>query len=250
MSQKGESINHVTLKLASFEGPLDLLLHLIKDAEMDIYDIQISSITDQYLSIINRTGQMPLDAIGQYLVMASTLMEIKSRMLLPVIDYEVAEDEIDPRTDLVEQLVEYQNFKNASNKLESMASNRSDYFSKEQSCTPKEVVDEQPLVIPGLNLDVLQNAFKRVLVKQVERQPVQKKINVQSFSLADKITEIEQILVCSNGRLTFDDLFEHPMVVSEIVLTFLAILELSKLDQIKLKQTNSYEMIQIIKVEV
>lgn len=249
MSQKGESINHVTLKLASFEGPLDLLLHLIKDAEMDIYDIQISSITNQYLSIINRTDQMPLDTIGQYLVMASTLMEIKSRMLLPVIDYEVEEDEIDPRTDLVEQLIEYQNFKNASNKLGAMASNRSDYFSKEQSRTPKEVVDEQPLVIPGLSLDVLQNAFKRVLLRQVDRQPVQKKINMQPFSLADKIIEIEQILESSNGRLTFDDLFEQPMVVSEIVITFLAILELSKMKQIKLKQTNSYETIQIVKIE-
>ncbi|MHC9532702.1 segregation and condensation protein A [Dellaglioa sp. L3N] len=249
MSQNIEAISDVTLKLASFEGPLDLLLHLIKDSEMDIYDIQISEITDYYLSIINHAEKMSLEVIGQYLVMASTLMKIKSQMLLPVEVSEIEETQIDPRTDLVKQLIDYQIFKDAAGELGVKASNRANYFSKEQSRVPKNDFVNQQLDIPGLDLESLQNAFKRVLMKQVNQQPVEKKIKVQQFSLTDKILEIERIVTNSIGRLTFDDLFEDSMRVDEIVITFLAILELSKLNQIELKQVNSHENIQILKIE-
>lgn len=250
MSQKFKSISQVTLKLASFEGPLDLLLHLIKDSEMDIYDIQISEITEQYLAIIKYSENMSLDVVGQYLVMASTLMKIKSQMLLPAEFSDVEETQSDPRANLVEQLIEYQIFKEAAGELGIRESKRANYFSKEQSCVPQDRFDEPQLDIPGLDLETLENAFKRVLIKQINHQPIEKKINLQLSSLSDKILKIKKIILNSNKSLKFDDFFEVSTTVDEIVITFLAILELSKLKQIKLKQANSHEMIQILKIEL
>lgn len=249
MSQKFKSISQVTLKLTSFEGPLDLLLHLIKDSEMDIYDIQISEITEQYLTIIKDAANMSLDVIGQYLVMASTLMKIKSQMLLPAEFSNVEETQTDPRASLVEQLIEYQIFKEAAGELSVRENKRANYFSKEQSSIPKNRFDKPQLDIPGLDLETLENAFKRVLIKQINHQPIEKKINVQLASLSDKISEIKKIILNSNKSLIFSDFFEITTTVDEIVVTFLAILELSKLNQIKLKQANSHEMIQILKIE-
>lgn len=222
------------IKLDIFEGPLDLLLHLIKKHEVDIYDIPIALITEQYLGYIEMMKEMNLDIAGEFLVVAATLVHIKSKMLLPV-DEEAQADEddgVDPREELVRRLLEYQRYKEAAKELgERMILGR-DVFARGSDIELDGLGEETGLM--NISVFELMEALKDVLA----RAPKDKKIEltVERFKIADKINYVLERLN-SEKSAAFTSLFPPAAVRGEIIVTFLAILELAKLQMIKINQT-------------
>ncbi len=221
------------IKLDIFEGPLDLLLHLIKKNEVDIYDIPISVITEQYLEYIDLMKEMNLNLAGEFLVMAATLVHIKSRMLLPLPELaEEDEEGNDPRQELMERLLEYQRYKEASEALAGRTMLGRDVFAR----GPAPVLEEpggQPPV--GVSIFALVEALKEIL----KRAPAESVIEVSAerFTVAEKINAVLDTLAASGGTATFEALFERGAPRGEIIVTFLAVLELVKLLLIKIHQT-------------
>ena len=165
--QNSRTAEHLTFKLDQFEGPLDLLLHLIKQNEMDIYDIQVAEITSQYIDYLHQMQDLRLDIAGEYLVIAATLLNIKSKMLLPVEqEQQVEEDYVDPREDLVQQLVSHQLYQEVAAKFHVMEKQRMELFSREQAVN-EDVTYE---VSEGTTIDLLQKAFAKLMArKQVKK---------------------------------------------------------------------------------
>jgi segregation and condensation protein A len=218
------------VQLEIFEGPLDLLLHLIKKNEVSITDIPIATITEQYLATLDLMQTLSLDVAGEFLVMAATLIHIKSRMLLPVGADEPDEDEgFDPRDDLVRRLLEYQRFKEAADRLEQRDLLTRDVFTR--SAVPSE---EAPA--PGfreVSVFELITALRRV----IERLP---KDNAHEVTL-DKITVREKMTLLldtlrTSGKVFFESLFTAARTRMEVVVTFLAMLELVKVRAIRIVQ--------------
>ena len=221
------------IKLDIFEGPLDLLLHLIKKNEVDIYDIPISVITEQYLEYIELMKEMNLNLAGEFLVMAATLVHIKSRMLLPVPELEGEEEEgVDPREELIERLLEYQKYKEASEMLASRTMLGRDVFAR-----APEPVAETPGEQPPLDVSIfaLVEALKDILERSPEENVLE--VSADRFTVADKINSVLETLAASGGTATFEALFERGAPRGEIIVTFLAVLELVKLLLIKVHQT-------------
>jgi segregation and condensation protein A len=221
------------IKLDIFEGPLDLLLHLIKKNEVDIYDIPIAVITEQYLEYIELLKDMNLDLAGEFLVMAATLTHIKSRMLLPMDELAEGEEDEgpDPREELIRKLLEYQMYKEAAGELNERHILGRDVFTR-GGAVALEGGDE-----PGLmNVSVfdLMDALKGI----IERAPADKamELTVERFKIADKINYILD-LIGMHKSATFTSLFPEGATKGEIIVTFLAILELAKLLLIKAHQT-------------
>lgn len=224
----------MNIKLDIFEGPLDLLLHLIKRNEVDIYDIPIASVTEQYLGYIQMLKDMNLDFAGEFLVMAATLVHIKSKMLLPV-DEEAAEEDADgpdPRAELVERLLEYQRYKEAAGELNSHLMLGRDVFLRGHDI-PLEGMEETGFV--NVSVFDLMEALKGVL----ERAPKERalELTVERFRIADKINHILEVLN-ENKSAVFVSLFPEGATKGEIIVTFLAVLELAKLLLIKVHQTD------------
>ncbi len=220
------------VQLDIFEGPLDLLLHLIKKDEVDIYDIPIANITEQYLAYIDLLKDMNLNLAGEYLLMAATLTHIKSRMLLPIEGEEGGEDEgPDPREELVRMLLEYQRYKDAAAELDDRLRLGRDVFVRgtEVALEP----DDEPTLL-NVSLFDLMEALKSI----IERAPKDStmELTVDRFSLADKINHVLETLT-DKGSATFVSLFDRGATKGEMIVTFLAILELAKLVLIKVHQT-------------
>lgn len=243
-------MKEISLKLDVFEGPLDLLLHLIQTLEIDIYDIPIAEVTGQYMAYIHTMQTLELDVAGEYIVMAATLMSIKSKLLLPkqelVLDEE--EEELisgeDPRDALVAQLLEYRKFKYAAQVLKEKEEERGQYFTKEPSN-----LDEYKEVIPPLNPNQVTTidlflAFHDILERRKQLEPVETTISSESVTLEDKIAYIRLRLkqVPKNKGVSFNDLFAV-YTKSEVVTTFMALLELIKEGEIVAQQANNYEPI-------
>lgn len=235
------------VKLEVFEGPLDLLLYLIKKNEIDICDIPISEITEQYLEYLELMRLLDLDIAGEFLVMAATLMHIKSRILLPLEErekLEEEEEESDPREELVKKLLEYQKFKEAATRLEVLEANRRELFSR--------VIDEDVWVKDEegpffeANLFDLISAFSKVLTA-IPRQTFQE-IIVDEFSVEEKIGQILDHLKI-HPKTYFKKLFEHITKRLEVVCTFLALLELIRMKEIIVRQPKLFDEILVIKVE-
>lgn len=227
------------VQLEIFEGPLDLLLHLIKKNEVSITDIPIATITEQYLATLEVMQTLNLDVAGEFLVMAATLIHIKSRMLLPVTDTEEDEEEgADPRAELMRRLLEYQRFKDAADQLERRELLTRDVFVR--SAAPAE---ETPA--PGfreLSVFELLTALKRVL----DRLPK----DVVHEVLLDKITVREKMTLLldqlrAQGKILFESLFAEVKSRMEVVVTFLAMLELVKVRAIRIFQEEAAGPIQI-----
>ncbi|MFD2672846.1 segregation and condensation protein A [Marinicrinis sediminis] len=237
-------------KLEGFEGPLDLLLHLIDKAEVDIYDIPIVSITEQYLIYIRQLPQLELDPTSEFLVMAATLLQIKSKMLLPkppVIDLGMDdyEEDIDPRTELVEKLIEYKKYKSIAEHLRDKELARSLVYSKEPlDLTPfLPEVEQNP--VKGLHLADIVVAFQKALKKAAGRNTVTK-IRKDEISVKDRIGEIMQVLVNQpEKRMLFSRLFEEDRTREDLVVSFLALLELMKMKKIRCFQHRLFEEIVI-----
>lgn len=222
------------LKLEVFEGPLDLLLHLIKENKMDIFDIEIESITRQYLDYIHKMKEQNLDIASAYLVMASELTLIKARMLLPrpKVDEEEVEEE-DPREELVARLLEYQAYKEITKTLKENESKRQEIHTK----LPENInnyIEENTLITGEGSLDLLVDAFKKFLVRKSEEKPLSTKVTMKEITVSSRKLEIKSILK-KEKRVSFFKLF--PVSTKEyIVATFLAILDMARNKELLIKQ--------------
>ena len=227
-----------------FEGPLDLLLYLIKKNEVDIYDIPIAVITDQYLEYLDLMKALNLDVVGEFLVMASTLTAIKSRMLLPPSeDEEESGEEIDPRAELMEHLLEYQRYKEAAHQLKDRDLLEKDIFTRIQSEEQSLQVDKDTAVIE-VNLFDLVDALRKV----IERKDLAgdfMEVTVEKISVKDKMVEILEKLK-ENQQITFQSLFDEITTRYEIIVAFLSILELMRLRAVKVFQVHPYGEIRVI----
>lgn len=250
-------MNQLNVKLDVFEGPLDLLLHLIKTLEVDIYDIPIADITTQYVNYIKSMKILQLEIAGDYIVMAATLMSIKSKMLLPkqelILDDtgELIDEGEDPRAALVAQLLAYRKFKYAATVLKDKEAERGDYFTKEPSDL-RDYIDEMAPLDPGEvgTIDLFM-AFHDVLERQQQLVPQETTITNDLDSIEDKMLYITNLINESpkNHGVPFGALFTT-YTKSDIVTTFMAMLELIKAKEIKATQTDNYEPIMMYRLEV
>jgi len=224
----------VTVKLARFEGPLDLLLHLIKRDEIDIYDIPIAHITQQYLAYIELMRALDLEIAGEFLVMAATLMRIKAKMLLPLPAVGEEEDEGDPREELVQRLIEYRQFKEAAQTLKLKEGERRLLF--ERGMVPGE--DEAgPLPLAPATLFDLLDALNRVM-SRVSEPPVYE-VQGELYDVEDKMSLIART-VAEQGSVSFTELLLKCRARSEMIVTFIALLELIKLGQVTVIQSQNF----------
>ncbi|NQT93402.1 MAG: segregation/condensation protein A [Lentisphaerae bacterium] len=227
--------------LEVFEGPLDLLLYLIKKEEVDIYNIPIERITTQYMEYLTLMRMLDLNIAGEFIVMAATLMMIKSRMLLPVEERPELdeEDEDDPRWELVRQLVEYKKFKDAAGSLQEREAHRENVFALgggDVAVGP----DDSGLVLEDVSLFDLIAAFNDVL-KSARTEEIGE-IYGEAFTVADKIDAVLHA-VRQGGDVTFRTLFKNGALRGEIICTFLALLELLRLRQVCVQQDNAFSEI-------
>jgi segregation and condensation protein A len=228
------------VKLDIFEGPLDLLLYLIRKNEVDIYDIPIAEITRQYLDMLNLMRTLNLDIAGEFLVMAATLTHIKSRMLLPTPSSgDDEEEEEDPRKELVNRLLEYERFKEAARLLDGHDVLERDVFTRK----PSEEGEEEEL---ELSLFELIEALQRILKRS--SQELIHEITLERMSIEEKITEILDRLRSSGGEIDFHGLFEENPTRERIIFTFLALLELMKMRLVKVFQGKTFHPIKIKKI--
>ncbi|WP_127588230.1 segregation and condensation protein A [Paenibacillus koleovorans] len=237
----------VQFKLETFEGPLDLLLHLIDKSEIDIYNIPINEITDQYMEVLSGMQELELELTSEFLVMAATLLSIKSQMLLPkppVIefedDYYDMDDGYDPRAELVQKLIEYRKYKNIAEELREKELARSLIYTRE----PEDLTPFIPQVIEnpvkGLHVADLVFAFQRALRKMRQRHAVAR-IRRDEISVKDRMVQITDWLQDSGGRGLFSHLLDEGYDREDVVVTFLAILELMKTKQIVCFQNGLFD---------
>lgn len=232
------------IRLEVFEGPLDLLLYLIKKEELNIYDIPITRITEQYLEYLGLMEMMDLDVAGEFLLMAASLMQIKSRMLLPPDPEGIETDQEDPRAELVRRLLEYKAFKEAAEKLRHFEGQRSGVFSR-LGVEPQGGADLGGLLESSffdVSLFELMTAFSKVL----NRLPKASSHEVvkDQFSVADKMHAIFHYLV-KEPVIYFSGLFRDARNRYEVITTFLALLELIKQREVAVIQNNHFEEIEI-----
>ena len=221
-----------------FEGPLDLLLHLIKESKMDIMNIEIEEITKQYMDFLDKQEKMNLEISSEYLVLASELLEIKSRLLLPNNKDESLEDEEDPRDELINRLIEYQAYKNITKLLQDKELLRKDIYTK----TPENInnyVEESHEIHADVSLDDLINALQKYYQIKADKKPLNTKVTINEISVTSRRHDIKRLLK-DKKRVSFFELF--PVVSKEyIVATFLAILEMAKSRELIIKQEKNFD---------
>jgi segregation and condensation protein A len=233
------------VKLEQFEGPLDLLLYFIRRDEIDIYDIPIAQITAEYLQLIEDMKTMNLSVAGEFIIMAASLMRIKSRMLIPRPELDEEGEPIDPRTELVQQLVEYQRFKDASGEL-SMKWYEQSYHHKRSAVQEVDGVDDVGVYLRKVDLFDLAQYFKSAM----ERMPVitSYDLHQEPVSLDEKKHSIMKSFD-GDGILTFKRLLAKCEDKLEVIVTFLAILDLMRLNEIGIYQNELFEEIEIHRIE-
>ncbi len=230
------------VKINEFEGPLDLLLHLIKKENINIFDISIEEIIKQYLDYINKMKEENLDITSEYLVMASELIELKSKMLLPNKTEEV-EDEIEEATnDLINRLLEYDKYKNMTSELRNLETIRSKIHTRESEELLNYANNDD--IDYGIDLDDLVNAFQKFLEYKEMTKPLNTKIEKKEYSVDERCIEIRNKIKIK-GSLNFEDLFET-VTKEYVVVTFLAILSMAKKQEISINQDNNFNNITII----
>jgi segregation and condensation protein A len=230
------------VKLEIFEGPLDLLLYLIKRDEIDIYDISIERITRQYLEHLQAFKELNIDLAGEFVAMAANLIYLKSRSLLPADQQPPEEDaeEDDPRWELIRQLIEYKKFKEAGAQLHLRELEQECIFAREGGSSPPA---EGLLELGEVGIFQLINAFQNVIKRVEARQDLQE-IPGERFSVSEKIDTILQ-RVGAGSRIRFSDLFGAIVSRLEVVVTFIALLELIRLKQVRAIQKNIFDEIEI-----
>ena len=242
----------LSVTLEKFEGPLDLLLHLIEKNKINIYDIPIVEITEQYMEYIRQMQEQDMEVMSEFLVMAATLLNIKSKMLLPQEEPEDAEEPVDPRQELVERLLQYKMYKYASLELSDRQMDAGRVLFKEGSLPPeiadyKEPIDTQAL-LSDLTLQKLHSIFESVMKKQVEKiDPVRSKfgrIEKEEVSMSKKMREIQEYAL-ANKRFSFRALLMEQYEKMDVVVTFLCILELMKIGRMHVVQEEIFDEIEI-----
>ncbi len=235
-----EAYDPLQIKLEIFEGPLDLLLHLIRKHELDIYDIPIAFILEQYLQYLEIMKELNLSLAGEFILMASTLMQIKSKMLLPVEEKDEELQEEDPRTELVDQLIEYE-------RLQKLASRLQDMEAAHLACLEREFSDieidelEGDIAVEASIYDLI-DAYRQVLKKHPEIQTIS--IDYKTLSVREKMTYILERV--AEGSLSFADLFSAQDSIMDIIACFLALLELIRLKAVRAVQVSRFGTIHII----
>lgn len=233
------------VKIDQFEGPLDLLLHLIQKMEITIEEIPVAEVTDQYLNYIHEMQELELNIASEYLVMAATLLAIKSQALLPTYDEYEDEyqeyDEIDSKEALIQQLLEYKRIKEATLTLKTMEEVQGLVFHKTPSDW-KEQVPKEKGIPEGLDISIydVMGAFQKLLIRKQFKKPVHTRIMKQEISIEDRMEQLLNRLINQTDMISFEELLEEH-TVSEMVVSFLAMLELLKLKQIVVRQSASFE---------
>lgn len=235
--------------LETFEGPLDLLYHLIEKNKVDIYDIPIAEITDQYIAYLENMKELDMNVTSEFLLMVATLLEIKSKMLLPSIseeDDESQEDGVDPREELVKRLIEYRKYKTVAEELKSKEGLQSKIFFKPQEEIQHFIDDTQPK-LEGIELIDLFKAFSEIIKKQKKNSDEFDfhEIERDEITIEDAMDEMLKI-ISHEREIKFQDLFNTNYSKIKIVVSFLSILELIRLNIITFRQDNNYGDIMII----
>lgn len=228
------------IKLDAFEGPMDLLMHLIEKNQINIYDIPIAEITQQYLYYLDQFREFNIDIASEFLVMAATLLQIKSRILLPkqkVAEEESGESELDPRQELVERLLEYRRFKEISAVLDQLADEQAKLFFRMPQQLPAQYAP-----LEKLNAQVLFRAFQSILEANADHTAL---VSREEFSIQDKMEDILFLLHRSEAGILFTDAFTRAGTKAECIATFLALLELMKLKRVIIEQQRPFSSIHI-----
>ena len=226
----------INLKIDDFEGPLDLLLHLIKEKKMDLLNLKIEVIIDEYLKFIDEMERMNLDIASSYLVMASELIEMKSRLLLPRNEEEDEEEE-DPKEQLVNRLIEYQKYKDLTEDFKELESERKQIYTKLPESL-KEYSENKVINNSDLTLDDLLLAFQKFLERKKLEEPLNTKVTQREMSVEERVYSIKKILK-TKKRVNFLELFDV-LNKEYVVVTFLAILEMARKNELKISQEEKY----------
>jgi segregation and condensation protein A len=235
------------VQLEVFEGPLDLLLYLVKKEEVDIYDVNLTKIATQFIEYIEVMRQLDLDVAGEFLVMASTLMYIKSRELLPKdqqVQVEGEDEGDDPRWELIRQLVEYKKFKDAAAQLQEKEALQEGVYPRQPG--KPEFAPEGPAPKPEVSLFDLINAVS-VILKRFQERDAARDVFEDKWTVSEKIEQLMNVLK-TRERLRFSELFADSTSRSEVVVTFLALLELIRLKQLRVAQPEEFSEIEIRRV--
>lgn len=248
-------MRELNVKIESYEGPFDVLFKLIEKNKIDIYDIPISELTDQYIEFVAAMDNDDMDSMSEFIVMAATLLEIKSKMLLPKENEE--EEENDPRDELVRKLIEYKRFKKAAEILsERDKDSGTSYFKSWDKTILKELKDIAPRdideILNGADLDMLYRAFEDVLKRREDKKDKIRSgfnsVKKAVFSINDKIQYLTDLLIVKS-RLNFREIFKTDTSKAEVVVTFLAMLELIKIRRIRVVQNTVFDDIVITTAE-
>lgn len=235
------------VKLPAFEGPLDLLLHLIKELEIDIYDIPVADITDQYMHYIQTMQSIELNLASEYLVMAATLIEMKSAMLLPKKEVAIEDEyEEDPREELMQRLIEYRQYKEVASRLQDKELAENEVYTRAPIQLEKDIV--QSTVIQGdISIFDMIHAYQKMLKRKQLAEPLETTINRMEISVEQRMDEIKKQLLQATKPILFDDLFTR-IDKSYIVTTFLAILQLMKNKDINCEQKSHFGPIYLMQI--
>ena len=230
-----------SVTIDKFEGPLDLLLHLVKISDIDIFDISIEEITKQYLKYITEMEKLNLNIASEYLVMAAELIEIKSSILLPKNKIENEDEyEEDPREKLINKLLDYQKYKEITETFKDLESSRKEIYTKSPSDL-KDFVTTTPTISDDVSLDDLINAFNNFLSRKQLEKPLNTKITKKEYSVSVRNNEIRSILK-QKKKVNFEELFDV-MTKEYVVVTFLSILDLARKQEIEIAQENNFNKI-------
>lgn len=228
----------ITFKIDDFEGPLDLLLHLIKEKKMDLLNLKIEIIIDEYLKFIDEMEKLNLDIASSYLVMASELLEMKSRLLLPRHTEEEIEQEDSPEQELINRLIEYQKYKDLTEDFKELEQERKLIYTRLPESL-KEYSDQDTLINnSNISLDDLLEAFQKFLERKKLEQPLHTKVTKKEMSVEERTISIRNILK-TKKRVNFLELFDV-LNKEYVVVTFLAILEMAKQNELKISQEEEY----------
>lgn len=230
-----------------FQGPLDLLLHLVKQTNLDIYEIKIEEIVSQYFNYIKQMEEMNLNIASSYLVMAAELLEIKALMLLPKDEEIVDEFEENPKDRLIKRLIEYQNYKDLTGEFQELENKRHEYYTKLPSNLSDYDLKINGSLPDNIDLNDLMNAFNKFLECQQLQKPLNTKIANKEYSIFERSLEIKKIIK-EKKKVSFEELFDIRNK-GYIVVTFLSILNLAKTKEVKIEQENNFETIYLCEVK-
>lgn len=237
------------VKIDNFEGPLDLLLHLVNQMEIDIYEIPVAEITNQYIEFIQAMERIELNIASEYLVMAASLLEIKSATLLPKKEVPLEDDtyEEDPREQLIQRLIEYRKYKEAAEQLEQKELEENEIFTRPPA-NFDELLEQAPKVSGEVSVYDMLHAVNKMLKRKAWNRPLETTVHREEISIEERIDEVLEMVSERKEPLLFEDLFPYP-TRGYIVITLLAILQLLKTNDIVCKQASHFEPIYVYRKE-